>query len=131
LATPPITNRGNQSVVYRERPYSPTTVRFAAAAGVVLLAMAGLVVFWVTPTVDASMDVSFHCDDGLGDLAGGGGICALLAGVVIVLVSCKRAIAAGSWSSALVVLAGMALILLGFASMYLYGETWGSEGCSD
>jgi hypothetical protein len=114
-------------VPYKERPFSPTIVRIAAVAGVVLLGVAGIVRFWVTPAFEESFEVC----TGIGDVVALASFVTLACGIVIMVIGVRQADAARSWACLLVAFAGFALVLLGLTGLLLYGETWGSEGCSD
>jgi hypothetical protein len=109
----------------RDVPFSPATIRTAAVAGVALLVLAGLVVFWVTPIVERSFD----CRNTVTLLIPVMGSVAAVGGGAIVVVGSLRAFDARSWPSALVVFAGVALIVCAAAAIYLYTQTWGSAYC--
>jgi hypothetical protein len=106
-------------------PYGRTPLRVAAIGGVVLLTLSGLIVWWVTPTVDRSLD----CDSVWSVLSVVGAILAVIVGATVALVTLFEVIRARAWSALPIVFAAVALVVCGIAAGYLYAQTWGSEYC--
>jgi hypothetical protein len=89
---------------------------------VVSLVVAGLLAFWVTPTIQDS----YECRSDWSGLVLLGGLLTGAIGVVVSGGNLQRARNTRSWP---VVLAGVALILCGIAAFYLYVKTEGSYRC--
>jgi hypothetical protein len=105
----------------RTPPYSSTVVRGAVIAGMVLVALAAVMIVLTTWTNGywTAFDESIECGDSLESVLFFTALAMLLAGVVVVVVGVVRAIRSRSGASMLVSFAGVCLFVCGVASTNL------------
>jgi hypothetical protein len=112
-----------------KQPYSDDTVQMAGIVGMLLLALAGLLVYLGTGGDWTRFDDSIECGDSLQSVLMYCGLAMLVGGVVVVVVGLGRAVKSQSWACAWVSFAGVCLFICGVSCWFLAVQVSYAASC--